>query len=191
MNTTKNKILELIILVIIILSITVIYKYAKTTIKEEPPISDTYTITNYSKTKTTKYSKNFTDSYIYNLPLKENIDPLTSTYTIHLTSTDNIINTLTEDIYINYLNIDETNKKDIINFCNAYDEIENKYRLQCKIIDNNMYLKNTYKINNIFKQKLKTKHYEINMPITNNTKLNDYLKILDEQNIPYYEESTK
>lgn len=186
----KIKIIERIIFLTIILTIIVILCLAKKIFENDPIKSDTNNIKNYSMTKYTKYTEDINKISTYNIPLSEYINQQTSSYTIFITSTDNIITNLTEKIKIYFNQVPEENKNDLINFCNAYDEIENKYRLQCKYENNRMVLTNTYNIENIHSQNITTKNYEIVLPIDTNTKLSDYIEVLDNQNIQHEEVSS-
>lgn len=187
MKKKKIKILEIIILITILLTILTIIILSKKIISPNPTKSDSNLIENYSITKYTKYINNINNISTYNLPLSNYINYETSTYETYITSTDNIINYLTEKININYEEIPSEEKNKIINFCNEYDEIENKYQMQCQYTNQKLIIKNNFNISQIYNTQLKTKKYNINLPVIKNSNLNDYLNELKEKNIQYYE----
>lgn len=183
----KSRILEIIILLTIIASIIVIIFLAQNLLKEKPEISSSNQTINYSKNKIIEYSKNSYESLTYNIPLNEYINFEKSTYIVYLSSTDNIINTLTEIINIYYNDIPNDNKNIIINYCNAYDNIESKYKLKCKLNGKNLFIKNTFYINQLNKDTIKNNNLEIKLPVTYDSKLNEYLNYLTSQSIEYQE----
>lgn len=185
----KIKVLELIILFIIIVIVIIILYLANLTINNKPQPSNTTDIKNYSVTKYTTYTNDPTNISIYNPPLREYINYQNSSYDIYIISTDNIITDITEKITINYNEYPIEEENNIINFCNNYDEIENKYRLQCQRYNRRIILSNNFNINAIRTDTVKTKEYNIKLPLTYNTKLNDYLNTLKKNNIQYYEVS--
>lgn len=183
----KIKIIEGIIFLTIIITIVIILCLAKEVLKNTPQESNTNDIKNYSVTKYTKYIEDINKITTYKIPLTEYIDYQNSTYVVFITSTDNIITDLTEKITISFNQIPEESQNSLINFCNSYDEIENKYRLQCKLENKRILLTNRYNIASIQNKKITTKNYEIVLPVETNTKLTNYIEILDNQNIQYYE----
>lgn len=183
----KNQILEIIILITIIISIIVISIFAINVLNEKPEASKSNEIKNYSITRTIKYSKDPTSNNIYNLPLTEYINYYNSTYTIYIVSTDNIITNYIEHAQLSYNDIPEEQQYIMKNYCNKYDEIENKYKLQCTYKDSKLILKNNYSINLINDDILKTSDKDINIPIKKGTKLSDYITSLKEQNMEYTE----
>lgn len=185
----KNKVkyLELLIFLIIIIIIIITLILTNKIINNKPEISNTNDIKNYSVTKYIKYSIDSNNVNIYNPPLNTYINYQHSTYDIYLTSTDNIITDITENITIYYNHYPSENENIIINFCNNYDEIENKYRLQCQKYPDRIILSNNFNIAKINSNSLKTSEYNINLPIKTNTRLNEYIKTLNKNNITYYE----
>ncbi len=183
----KKQILEITILIVIIISVIVILILAINFFKVKPEVSNSNEIKNYSITKTIKYYQSPTFNNIYNLPLPEYINYTNSNYTIYIVATDNIITNLIEKISLSYNEIPYESQHIIKNYCNKYDEVNNKYKLQCNYKDSKLMLKNDYSINLIEEDILKTSNKEINIPIKRNTKLNNYLDTLKEQNIEYTE----
>ena len=140
----SNKGMEIFILLTIIVSIIAIISASKKLLKDDTKLSDSNSVKNYSETTYYKYTDNFKNSYIYNLPSEELINEGLSSYEKYLTSTDNVINTYTERIKVSYKISNDEEENTITNFCNAYNEIESTYQLQCK----KSY--HTIKITNIF-----------------------------------------
>lgn len=188
MNKIKKlKLLEFLIFIIILISLIVICILAFSLSKDKIEKSNTNEIQNYSVTKLTKYETTSDKSSQYNLPLNEYINNENSKYEIYIQSTDNTITNYIELFTIKYNEYPEEFKDTIINYCNAYDEIENKYKMICQLKDNTITIKNNYSIDKISTPTIKTKNFEINIPIQHDTKLNIYLKELDNLNINHYE----
>lgn len=184
MKTLKIKVLEIIILITICISLVVILIFAKNTLNKEPELSNSNQVQNYSTTRHFKYNSNITDSYIYQIPFQELINTESSTYNKFITSTDNIINTYTEKISIRYTSIHPEQDTIIKNFCNTYDIIELEYKFQCSYSKNVLILQNQYKVNEIKNDIIKNNHQiTITIPIKKNTRLNEYLKNLNNNNI--------
>lgn len=180
----KAKILEIIILITIIISIVVILLFAKDVLSKEPKLSNTNEIQNYSKTRIIKYTSTIMDSYIYEIPYQDSINIDASTYNKYLTATDNIINTFTEKIIIRYTYLQDEEETVIKNFCNTYDAIELEYKFQCTYSKNVLLLSNQYFINKINSNSITNKHkVQITIPIKKNTRLNEYLEYLKNNNI--------
>ena len=115
MKYKKLRILEFIILITIITSIIVILLFAKNVLSKKPKISNTNEITNYSITRYHEYAEDFYKSSIYNYPMyTQNLG--LHTYYIYLTSTDNLIHTITEKITISYLPLLSEDEKNIKNY---------------------------------------------------------------------------
>lgn len=188
MNKVKKiKLLETIIFITILIALIVICILALTLSKNKIEVSNTNEIDNYSVTKLTKYSTSLDEITKYNIPLSEYIDYENSKYQIYIQSTDNIITNHIELITLKYNEFPENFKDNIINYCNAYDEIEDRYKIICQFKNNIMTIKNDYSINKISTPTIKTKSFEIDTPIPYNTKLNVYLNELDSLNIKYNE----
>lgn len=180
----KAKILEIIILITIIISLIVILLFAKDVFSKEPKPSNTNEIQNYSKTRIIKYTSNITDSYVYEIPYQDFINIDASTYNKYLTATDNIINTFTEKIIIRYTYLQAEEETIIKNYCNTYDAIELEYKFQCTYSKNVLLLSNQYFINEINSDSITNKHkIQITIPIKKNTRLNEYLEYLNNNNI--------
>lgn len=185
-----TKILEIIILITIIISIIIVILIAQNTLTQTPKPSNSNEVKNYSLTTYYKFNKEITESTKYKIPFQEYISA-ESTYTSYIISTDNIINTLIEKIIINYTNeITNEEKNIIINYCNTYDIIESPYKLQCSYIDNMLTLSNTYYLDKTNSETIKNNIFTINRPIKKNSKLSEYLKNLEYNNI-YYEQIEK
>lgn len=184
MKNLKLKILEVIILLTIIISIIVIILFAKNALSTTPEVSTSNTIKNYSETKISKYSALIEESYIYNIPYIELINPTYSSYNKFITSTDNIINTYTEKILLKYNQLLPEQETFIQNYCNTYDIIELEYKFQCSYKNNTLSLSNQYNINLIDSQEIKNNHnITITIPIKKNTRLNEYIEELNKNNI--------
>lgn len=185
-----TKILEIIILITIIISIIIVILIAQNTLTQTPEPSNSNEIKNYSLTTYYKFNKEITESIKYKIPFQEYISN-ESTYTSYIISTDNTINTLIEKITIKYTNeIYNEEKNTIINYCNTYDIIESPYKLQCSYIDNILTLSNTYYLDKTNSETITNNIFTINRPIKKNSKLSEYLKNLEYNNI-YYEQIEK
>ena len=181
MKYKKLRILEFIILITIITSIIVILLFAKNVLSKKPKISNTNEITNYSITRYHEYAEDFYKSSIYNYPMyTQNLG--LNTYYIYLTSTDNLIHTITEKITISYLPLLSEDEKNIKNYCNTYDKIEYEYKFQCTYQNNKLTLKNTFYLDRLKSNSIKKDNITIEIPIKNNTRLNEYLEYLTNNN---------
>ena len=193
MNKTKKvKILEILILITIIISLVIViwltYSYFNNKVSE----STSGNIENYSSDKITLYEEDIEVLKKYNVPYIENIDKENSYYKIYIKSTDNYIKGYTEIIVLYYNeSIEEINdieeivfkeidKKQIKNYCNAHNLIEHGYVLSCKYEDNYILIENdiTLPVDLIKKNNLPVLFEE-------DQKLNEYLKELDEREIPH------
>ncbi len=195
----KIKTLELLIMITIILSLAIIstlaYKYLHNDVNQ----STTYKVIDYSANKITKYKKDLEESYIYNIPYQEYINKEHSYYNIFVKSTDNIINGLVEIIVINYyeeLPIEESteeteveeiqpiniNTKRIKTYCDSFNEIEYDYTYSCTYENNTLTIRNDFKIPITTMNKSKK---EKTWNIEEGTKLSDYIKELEQNNIDY------
>ncbi len=181
----KIKVLEYIILTTISISLIVIIFFISNILNDKTETSNSNEIKNYSITKIIKYTKNSNSSVIYNTPLPESINYEESTYNNYIMSTDNTITNLIETISLTYLNLSIEEKNEILNYCNAYDSIEDQYTLQCQFKNNTLFIKNNFSINKIPTEFIKTKNIEIFIPIKKGTKLNNFLEELTSQNIAY------
>lgn len=181
MKYKKLKILEIIILITIITSILVILLFAKNALSQKPKISTSNEIKNYSVTKYYEYNENITKTNIYSYPLT-NMDLSNSQYYIYLTSTDNIINTFTEKIIITYLPLTQQDEIILQNYCNTYDIIELEYKFQCTYKNRQLILKNTFYLEKIQNTPIIKNNIKIDIPIKKNTRLNEYLIYLTNNN---------
>jgi len=182
----KNIIIEVIVLITIIASIFIIYYIYKKLSDVVPPSSDSYKIVNYSKDKTIKYKKDLTEAFFYNFPETDKIIYESSSFEYYITATDNLINTITEVITLDYDTTNsEINKDQIINFCNSYDDIKSNYILKCTKQDNRLTIKNTYYLSKNYQETIKTRKYNISIPIKNGTKLDEYIEELNKSKIKF------
>lgn len=181
----SKKFLEILILLTIITSIIIVILVAQNTLTKSPQLSNSNEIENYSITTYYKYNKGIDKTYKYEIPFTEYISE-NSDYTSYIISTDNIITTLIEKITINYTNqLLNENKNTIINYCNSYDTIESSYKLQCTYKDNRLTIINTYYLDKLNSETISNNLFTINRPIKKNSKLNEYLKNLEYNNILY------
>lgn len=79
--------------------------------------------------------------------------------------------------------IEEFNQDKLTNFCNSYNETEATYSLTCTQKDTHLTFKNNYNVSNFNSYILKTKNFEIILPMKKSTKLTDYIKDLNNQDI--------
>lgn len=181
MKNMKIKILEATILTTIIISLIVIFIFAKNTLDKKPQLSETNKIQNYSTSRIFKYNALITDSFTYAIPYQELIDLEQSTMNKYLTSTDNIINTYTEKIKIKYNILLPEQNTIITNYCNTYDTIELEYKFQCIYENNTLSISNTIYLNKLNTESI-TNNHNVIIPITikKDTLLNEYLKQLND-----------
>lgn len=191
MKYKKLKILEFIILITIITSIIVILLFAKNVLSKKPKISNTNTIQNYSVTRYHEYAEDFFKSTIYNYPMYTQ-DIGHNSYYVYITSTDNLINTITEKITISYLPLLPEDETIIKNYCNTYDKIEYEYKFQCTYKDKHLTLRNTFYIDRLKSNTIIKDNITIEIPIKKNTLLSEYLVYLTNNNyFPIEVESIK
>jgi hypothetical protein len=183
----SNKGMEIFILLIIIVSIIAIISASKKLLKDDTKLSDSNSVKNYSETTYYKYTDNFKNSYIYNLPSEELINEGLSSYEKYLTSTDNVINTYTERIKVSYKISNDEEENTITNFCNAYNEIESTYQLQCKKSYHTIKITNIFFLDKLKSSNVQTKKYDINLPVKKNTKLSNFLEEQEAKEIKYME----
>ncbi len=187
MKKKKNLIVELIVLITIFVSLFIVYYIYKELNDIKPKESDTSSIQNYSQTKIIKIEKDFNDALtIFNIPETDFIvgDNKDNKYDFFITATDNKINTITERITVLYK---IQNKDNITNFCNSYNDIESAYILKCNEKDLILTIENTYHLDKIYTNTIKTKNYEFKFPIKKDDKLNEYLEELKKEEIKYEE----
>jgi len=189
MTKKKKLILELIILITIIISIVVIIFVYQELNSVTPKESTSNEITNYSENKYVKIEKKLDDITKFSLPAKEWIANDISSYTYYITSTDNIINTISEIIIVVYNSNLETgealNKDQVTNFCNSYNDVNTDYQLKCTYSGNTLTIYNIIFRYKIFTDSIKTKKYTIDLPMKKDSKLDEYLESLDNNNIKY------
>ncbi len=183
----SNKGMEIFILLTIIVSIIAIISASKKLLKDDTKLSDSNSVKNYSETTYYKYTDNFKNSYIYNLPSEELINEGLSSYEKYLTSTDNVINTYTERIKVSYKISNDEEENTITNFCNAYNEIESTYQLQCKKSYHTIKITNIFFLDKLKSSNVQTKKYDINLPVKKNTKLSNFLEEQEAKEIKYME----
>ncbi len=189
MEKKKKLILELVILITITISIIVIIFVYQELNSITPEESNSNEITNYSENKYVKIEKNINDITKFTLPEKDFIEANASSYTYYITSTDNIINTISEIIIVMYNSSLETgetiNRDKITNFCNSYNDVNSDYQLKCDYTGNTLTIYNFIYRYKIFGDSVKTKKYTIDLPIKKDSKLDEYLESLDKNNIKY------
>ncbi len=184
----KIKILEILILITIIISLGTIIWLTYTYFNNQVAESETNAITDYSYSKITMYQPGLDKLNDYNLPYINNIDTEKSYYKVFIKSTDNLITGYSEIIYIKYIDsienedftTTEIDIKEIKKYCNSINLVEHDYVLSCKYDDNTIYIKNDINLPVDL-----IKHKDIKLLFTKNQKLNEYLKELEGQEIPY------
>ena len=186
---TKIKLLEYIILSVIIISIIIIFLILNISLNKKPETSNTNDIKNYSLTKHYKFNISLSNANMYKIPLYDLIHLDSSEFTRYITATDDYATILTEKIKINYVNVPPENKNILINYCNAYDEIESTHIMKCYIKGDYIRIENIYYLNKIYTKTLKTEKGELTLPISNETKATEYLSTLIDQVIIYQEVS--
>ncbi len=85
------------------------------------------------------------------------------------------------DIY--NLPIDNFNDDTLTNYCNAYNDIDSFYTLECSRKKNILNITNRFVLNNIGGYVVKTKNFEITLPVKRDTRLSDYIKELKDKEV--------
>lgn len=85
------------------------------------------------------------------------------------------------DIY--NLPIENFNDDILTNYCNAYNDIDSFYTLQCSRKKNMLNITNRFVLSNIGGYVVKTKKFEITLPVKRDTRLSDYIKELQDKEV--------
>lgn len=103
-SKNKTKYLEIVILLIIIATVSMIIILGRSYLKNDIPLSTGNDNSNNSISKISKYQVILNNVTMYKPPLIGYIDTRNSTYYIYIKSTDNVINNVTEVINLEYFN---------------------------------------------------------------------------------------
>ncbi len=183
----KIKILEILILIIIIITIITIGIIFYSFINNPSKLSESHKIKDYKITKYYKASLSPTEAKIYNIPNSNYITYESSTFTSYLIATDGIIDSIIEDISLNYIELPQDKKNELINYCNAYDEIKSGIKMKCTINKDFLNLNNEYQISKLFTNEIKTNYISFKLQLEYNEKVAPYIEKKDKEGILYRE----
>lgn len=183
----KIKLLEIIILLIIIILIVIIGIILYTVLNKNPKLSNSNEVKNYSITRHYKAILPIDDAYIYQIPYPETITIELSKYTSYIIATDNVIDSIIEEISLNYIELPQEKRNDLINYCNGYDEVKSGLLMKCKINGDFLILSNEFHIYKLYTNIIETNKMTITLPIGYNEKITDYIEKKSKEGVLYSE----
>lgn len=186
----KIKILEFSILAIIIIMIIIISILLYTFLNKSPKLSTSNETKNYSITRYYKAALPPSEASIYNVPFANTITIESSSYTSYLITTDNIINSIIEEISLNYIELPKSERNTLVNYCNAYDEIKSGLKMTCQINGDFLILSNEFHIFKLYTNEIETSHITFTLPLDYNEKITSYIEQRSKEGITYREVPT-